>query len=128
MSPKWIWPNFSEKEMSCKHCGIQDMKIDFMNSLQELRRLFGKPLVISSAYRCPEYNNKISSSGLKGPHTTGKAVDILIFGKEAYNLLNLAIDLGFTGIGVNQKGNIKQRFIHLDTINDELIRPNIWSY
>lgn len=125
---KWIWLNFTEKEMSCHHCGKQDMDVVFMNKLQQLRQLYNKPLIISSAYRCPEYNKQVSSSGLTGPHTTGKAVDIIISGKAAYTLLNLIVELGFTGIGFNQKGLVNKRFIHIDTIEDELIRPNLWSY
>jgi len=37
----------------------------------------------------------------------------------------LALELGFTGIGVQQKGT--GRFPHLDTL-EEPPRPNVWSY
>jgi zinc D-Ala-D-Ala carboxypeptidase len=39
--------------------------------------------------------------------------------------LRLAFKLGFTGIGVQQKGS--GRFIHLDTMEGGT-RPTVWSY
>ena len=63
---------------------------------------------------------------------TGKAeMDgefILIDRENAYNLLKIAFTVGFTGIGVNQKGGA--RFLHLDTIDNSpnRPRPTIWSY
>lgn len=101
------------------------MHIDFMDDLQELRQLFGRPMPVTSGYRCSEYNTKVSSTGPNGPHTTGRAVDIGLGGSAAYDLLKLALGRGFTGIGVNQKGT--GRFIHLDKLTDGP-RPNVWSY
>lgn len=44
-------------------------------------------------------------------------------------LLDAALQAGFMGIGVNQKGG-SGRFIHLDDIEDspDRPRPTIWSY
>jgi zinc D-Ala-D-Ala carboxypeptidase len=36
----------------------------------------------------------------------------------------MALEAGFTGIGVQQKGT--GRFLHLDTL--ENLRPTVWSY
>jgi uncharacterized protein YcbK (DUF882 family) len=95
-----------------------------------MRREMGIPLVVSSAYRCPDYNDKVSSTGRNGPHTTGKAVDIVISGKEALVLVGLALEHKITGIGVSQKGPMEKRFIHLDTVEgaDRRPRPWLWSY
>ena len=60
-----------------------------------------------------------------GAHASGQAADVACNGQEAYKLLKLALELGFTGIGVNQKGG--GRFIHLDTLTQPP-RPNVWSY
>lgn len=101
----------------------------FIEHLNELRRLCGFPLVISSGYRTPEYNNEISDSGTTGAHTTGKAADICVSYEKAYIVLKNAFNMGvFTGIGINQKGD--KRFIHLDMCDKEdgLPRPVIWSY
>jgi zinc D-Ala-D-Ala carboxypeptidase len=101
----------------------------FLIHLDELRHRCGFPFKISSGYRSPEYNAKVSSSGLTGAHTTGKACDIAVSQEQAYIVLKEASKMGvFTGIGINQKGN--GRFIHLDTCTqeDNLPRPAIWSY
>lgn len=121
------WPNFSESEFRCSHCGKVHMQPEFLDLIQELRDRMGRPLVVTSGYRCPEYNNQISSTGKDGPHTTGKAVDFHVYGRDAHELLFHAFALGFSGIGINQKGATKNRFIHLDTLTSGP-RPNIWTY
>lgn len=104
------------------------MQERFLLDLDELRHRYGKPLVVSSGYRCPEYNARVSSTGLHGPHTTGLAVDLSVARTDAYAVLRLALELGFTGIGVAQKGN--NRFIHLDSLLPATgrPRPTVWSY
>lgn len=129
MSLDWSrYPNFTEAEMRCKcGCGRCDMDPEFMSKLQILRWRYDAPLLVASAYRCPDYNARISPTGRGGPHTTGKAVDITVSGKGALRLLALVAGGSFTGIGINQKNS--GRFIHLDTLTaTEAPRPNIWSY
>ena len=126
----YLTEHFTKEEMQC-HCGCGkcDMNLDFMDKLETLRVMYGQPIIISSGYRCPVHNNNISSTGSKGPHTTGKAVDIKVYGTDAYNLLKFAFHYGFTGIGIMQKGPRDGRFIHLDTVDSEKApRPWIWSY
>ncbi len=106
-----------------------NMNPAFLIHLDELRQRCGFPFVITSGYRSPEYNARVSESGLTGAHTTGKAADILVSGDKAYRLLQEAMNMAvFTGIGIDQKG--ENRFIHLDicTVADGLPRPIIWSY
>lgn len=122
---EWHWPNFSQDELKCPCCGVMGMQPDFLDDLQEFRKAYGKPMPISSGYRCFKYNAKVSSTGDNGPHTTGRAVDVLAGGRAAYELLKLAFEHGFTGIGVSQKGT--SRFIHLDKVTAGP-RPNVWSY
>ena len=99
----------------------------FLVRLEQLRRAFGKPMRLSSAYRCPNYNARISKTGRDGPHTTGRAVDVLISGEDAYRLVQLALEHGFTGIGIAQRGPHERRFIHLDDLEGPT-RPWVWSY
>ena len=118
---------FKITEFACK-CGCGTNKIDpeFVEKLDELRGRYGRPLIVSSGYRCPSHNAKVSSTGLTGPHTTGRAVDFAVARLEAYALIRYATT--FTGIGVNQKGGA--RFIHLDDLPDapNQPRPTVWSY
>lgn len=107
--------------------GERFMFLPFVMMLDELRDKVGFPLVISSGYRTPEHNAKVSDTGRCGPHTTGRAADILVRGTRAYAVLEAALELHFTGIGIKQKGDMDTRFIHLDTA-DNPCRPNVWSY
>lgn len=119
---------FTKKELQCK-CGCKqaNMSKKFMARLDALRDTWGKPIYLSSAYRCPEHNNNVSSTGKKGPHTTGKAVDILIYGGHAHALLGFIIDFDFQGVGQHQKGKHADRFIHIDDLGGKT-RPWVWSY
>ena len=121
--------NFSEKELACSCCGKNEMTQETVDALQGLRESIGRPLKLSSAYRCPKHNSKVSSTGKSGPHTTGKAIDIVCSGKEAWELLSCAMIRSkvWKGIGISQKGKHESRFIHLDTIEADN-RPWIWSY
>lgn len=118
---------FSKSELACKCCGQCKMNQAFLERLDALRWLYNKPMIVSSGYRCPHHNAKVSSTGGDGPHTTGRAVDILVSGQSAHAIIKLATHLGFTGIGVNQKSKHANRFIHLDDLKGPT-RPWVWSY
>ncbi len=126
------WQYFSYDELKCKcnKCGStgQEMNGQMMQMLVILRKELDFPFIITSAYRCPDHNSRVSSTGKKGRHTTGKAIDIAVSHGQAIDLLSSAIKIGFTGIGVNQKGG--GRFIHLDTCDASDGFPNraMWSY
>lgn len=118
---------FTSEEMACSCCGVERMDGDFMHALDDVRRDLNKPLLVSSGYRCAAHNAAVSTTGPHGPHTTGRAVDVLVYGKDAYEVLSLALVHRFTGIGVSQRGPHGSRFLHLDMV-DEPGRPWIWSY
>jgi len=121
-----LYPNFTDDELTCKcGCGQQLMAASFMAHLQRLRTKLGFPFPIISAYRCPDHNEAVSSTGRHGPHTTGCAVDIAVSGSQARQIIKHATD--FSGIGVKQHGPHEVRFIHLDTIAGGK-RPWVWSY
>lgn len=133
VEPTWDdFPSFSRHEFACSHCGRAEMSDDFMWRLQDLRDSYGKPMRITSGYRCKDHPIESGKKSI-GAHTTGRAVDVAVSRGEAYSLLRLAIRMGFTGIGVQQKG--EGRFIHLDDITaaedfdgKKFPRPTIWSY
>lgn len=98
-----------------------------MDRLLALRLAYGKPMPISSGYRDkthPIEAKKVTT----GTHTTGRACDVAVTGKDAYRLVELAYQYGFTGIGINQKGS--SRFVHLDDCGPAAgrPRPTMWSY
>lgn len=119
------YPNFKREEFQCQHCKADGVKEDFVAKIQQLRTKYGKPMRITSGYRCPQHPIE-AKKATPGAHALGLAADIGVEGGEAYRVLQIAFELGFTGIGVQQKGG--GRFIHLDTRNGELPGPTVWSY
>ena len=126
-----LWPHFTADEMACK-CGCGALPgSDLMIMLETLRVRCNFPFPISSGARCPKHNDKESTTGLTGPHTTGLAVDIAVGRAEAQQLVEIACRMGgWYGIGVNGKGD--KRFVHLDRIvpnvDENNPRPRLWSY
>lgn len=122
-------PHFSAAELACR-CGCGFLPpADFVRKLETLRELYGQPMRVTSAARCPAHNAVVSTTGATGPHTTGRAIDIAVTGADAHRLLVKAIVSGmFTGIGIAQKGG--RRFIHLDDLPNTTTspRPRVWSY
>lgn len=120
---------FKLEEFACKcGCGTNLQQPTFIQKLDVLRDVYGRPLVVTSGYRCPTHNAKVSSTGATGPHTTGRAVDFAVDRAAAVKLLSHALNMGlFTGFGIQQKGG--GRFIHLDDLTAPAHpRPTIWSY
>ena len=125
-------PHFTvagDPKLACS-CGCGMLPVQsFMDKIESLRIAFGKPMKVASAARCPEYNAKVSATKSRtGPHTTGRAIDLAVTHAEAHQLLVLACQWGFTGLGVNQKGG--GRFLHLDDLPNApgQPRPHLWSY
>lgn len=117
-----VYKHFSRGEFACKcGCGRADMQPLFLGRLQALRMIWGKPMIITSGYRCPDHPVEKAKAS-PGTHAQGIAADIGISGADAVTLLRLALDANFTGIGVQQKGS--GRFLHLDIRE----HPAIWSY
>ena len=134
-----ITPNFSTEEMHCQcsyGCGQDEMDDEFMRMLQELREQAGFAFRISSGRRCQLHNSDISSLKMKaGIHTYGRAVDILtghVNTSSVLNLVKLAQNIGFNGLGLNFRGSRKSRFLHVDnrdsTMDSPFSQPAIWTY
>jgi zinc D-Ala-D-Ala carboxypeptidase len=121
------YPYFSQAELQCR-CGCEQAKMqpEFMQKLIALREYLNFPLPVTSAYRCAKHNQVVSSTGVNGPHTTGRAVDIAISGEKAFVLMTAAKQFGFTGIGMKQHGPHGSRYVHLDDLT--IARPMVWTY
>ena len=124
-----MWNYFSVDELKCKGTDECEMDEEFMKKLEALRHEFNEPMIVSSGYRSIGYNTTIGGAA-NSPHLYGKAVDVVISGKSAYRLMKLAIQHGFTGIGVSQRGPHEKRFLHIDTMenSDTHPRARIWCY
>ena len=116
--------NFSEKEFNCKcpRCNRtqpHEMDPEVMELVQEVRGIYGEPLTLTSAYRCPEHPVEAKKSK-PGTHGQGLAVDIAVkSGFQAFRLIEIGIELGCTGFA---DGN---GFVHLDF---KANRVSTWRY
>ena len=119
------YPNFSEEEFKCSHTGLCIMAPNFMELLQKIRDVYGKPMTITSGYR--HKTHPIEARKAKpGEHTLGTCADVAVRGGDALDLLKVALSLGATRIGVQQKG--AGRFLHIGIGGNDLPNPWIWSY
>ena len=116
--------NFTEDEFRCPCCGEVTMSRVFMDTLQHLRTIYGKSIIISSGFRCLRHNEAIGGGA---PHPTGKAADVPVYGEDAHRLITLAMPL-FSGVGQKQHGLLKDRYIHLDILEPPHPRPRVWTY
>ena len=122
-----ITRNFSVSEMSCRcGCGLYEMDEEFIRLLQILRHEMQGTLRVTSGRRCDVHNFRVSTAKNKKNrvHTLGQASDTLISGKRAIFLFEKARQIGFSGIGLSQRGDRAKRFVHL------YIKPRkaLWSY
>jgi len=133
MSDVWDELKFFKKnEFDCKcGCGGNEMSPVFLKKLDAHRERLDFPFIVTSGYRCPAHNNNVSTTGLNGPHTTGRAADFHVFGHKAYRFIHIAARAGFySGIGLKLHGAHASRFIHVDDLesHDNRFRPTIWTY
>lgn len=122
---------FSRAEMRCKggpscDCKGQGLpKHSFMVSLEKVRRRVG-PMPVSSGFRCPSYNRDVGGTA-SSAHTLGLAADISCSKLVAIKIIVWGYVYGFRGFGVQQKGHLGGRYIHLDKMKGSK-RPAIWNY
>ena len=114
-----MYKYFTLDEFACKETGENNISEGFVHKLDELREACGFPFTITSGYRSLEHSaERHKPQG--GWHTRGLAADIRIHnGQDRYTILQKALELGFTGIGV------AKTFVHVD-IRDTT--PVVWSY
>lgn len=121
------WHSFKPNEFRSAGNNKLKMESSFLDILQAIRNTLNEPMIIASGYRDPDYNTQVSSTGISGPHTTGLASDIKCYGESAHRLVQIAMSMNVSGLGIKQSGPWVDRFIHLDTIRDDG-RPRVWSY
>lgn len=133
--PSFLWthtmytepstPNFPAKELRCKcpRCqGLQPNHCspDALLKLQAIREEFGKPMALTSAYRCENHPEE-AKKARPGQHTNGVAFDVLLpWGADRMKLLQLAVKHGAKGFG------FANSFIHID-FRDATVATS-WGY
>jgi len=75
---RWLGPHFVESEFACRCCGMVRVNIRLVHMLEALRaRLGGRPVIVTSGYRCPAHNRAVGGARLS-QHLYGNAVDIIV--------------------------------------------------
>lgn len=120
-------PYFTEAEFRCKHTGLCYMEEDFLDRLLQLRIAYGRPMKVTSGYRHPTHPEEAKKGHSNGEHTKGCSADIGLSNPEVYIVASLAMQRGFTRIGVSQKSG-SARFLHLGIGGPGLATPALWSY
>lgn len=121
----WDYENFTLEEMRCKHTGMDGMQPKFMEMLQRCRALYGRPMIVTSAYRHSTHPIE-ARKDIPGEHSMGMAADISVSGRDALELIESAIYVGFPRIGLHQKGERGGRFVHLGASYD--LPAGVWTY
>lgn len=109
--------NFKSTEFDCNgaNCCTETLiDVDLVNYLQKIRDHFGKPVNISSAYRCPTHNAKVANASSKSKHMYGMAADIKVSGINPPEVAKFAESIGVLGIGLYDT-NSDGHFVHIDT-------------
>lgn len=107
---EWKWPSFSPREMASKGEGALLVDSEAMDTLQRLRDLLGKPLLITSAYRSPAHNKRVGGAK-RSKHLEAIAFDVRMENHDPHTFEAAARTVGFTGFGYYPKSG----FMHIDT-------------
>ena len=114
--PTSLSTNFKSTEFDCHGSGCcTQTKVDdkLVQYLQQIRNHFGKPVNISSGYRCEVHNKKIGGA-TASRHKSGQAADIYISGVAPAEIAKYAESIGILGIGLYET-DADGHFVHVDT-------------
>lgn len=90
---------------------------ELMNLLDKIREAYGKPIRVTSGYRCPELNKAVKGSKTS-QHLRGEAADLVPYDKDTLRLFNVTKDLidkeqMTVGQLIWEYGDRKPRWVHV---------------
>lgn len=107
---------FNSTEFDCHGSGCCSQTLineTLVEYLQKIREHFGKPITITSGYRCAIHNANVG--GATGSrHSKGDAADIVVSGVTPAEVAKYAESIGILGIGLYET-NADGHFVHIDT-------------
>lgn len=120
---KKLSKNFSAYEFACNDKSDEfKVATELVETLQQIRNHFGKPVIINSAYRTPAYNASIGGSS-RSQHCMGTAADICIKGVDPIRIALYVASLPYFqthgGIGYYNRAQATGGFVHID------VRPSV---
>ena len=114
---------FELEDFDCQETGENEMSVEFIHKLDQLREACGFPFIITSGFRSKDHSIEKRKEKV-GTHGQGIAADIkIISAQQRYTIVKEAIKMGFGGIGVHSV------FIHIDNRNSNSDKPPVmWLY
>ena len=114
---------FTREEFACQYTGENEISDVLLLKLDLLRARCAFPFVITSGYRSEDHPIERKKEKA-GTHAQGIAADIKVSnGNQRYKIVEQAIQMGFTGVG------IARTFIHVDSrIVGADKAPVMWCY
>jgi zinc D-Ala-D-Ala carboxypeptidase len=99
-----ITSNFTREELECPCCRCLGLiEENLLPRLQAARTIYGKPITVTSGYRCEKHNAEIGGA-TNSLHPLSSAIDAkYISGTELGGLVKAFIAAGFNEIGIYEK-------------------------
>lgn len=121
---EWPWFHFSARELACTHCGKLVLDTNAMDRLQAVRLIYGRPIYVASAYRCPNHPIE-AAKDQPGAHSRGAAFD-----PYPGNGGDLAeMEDAFFQVGVLGRGKgLRDGSMHLHFDWDTTLGKRSWGY
>lgn len=120
---------FSMNELECKCCHKIICSTTLKDRLNKLRELWGEPIYVSDAYRCPSHNREVHGSP-NSQHVCGTAADIYVGDvnkrdtKEYHKFYGFVLGSQlFDGVGYYPN----EEFVHVD-VRDDGKSPNKYQW
>jgi len=99
---------FKIEDFDCKETGENEISVDFIHALDQLRAACGFPFIITSGYRSKDHSVEKRKPNGGGMHTKGIAADIRVSGgSQRLALVKHASAMGMS-VGV------AKTFVHVD--------------
>lgn len=106
---------YREYDCHCENSSCNETRVngELLELVQMLRARVGRPLVITSGFRCAAHQQELRERGMEtasgvSSHELGMAVDLYCSTLDSEYLAKEAEKVGFNNIGLGKK------FIHLD--------------
>lgn len=112
---------FKLDDFRCSCCGVNKFNIANIAILDNLRVLYGKPMIVNSGYRCKKHNEE-EGGNPNSEHPEGDGVDIKVENSvDRFELVFNAVNIGIKRIGIGKM------FVHLGFSKTKL-QNVMWLY
>jgi zinc D-Ala-D-Ala carboxypeptidase len=112
--------NFSRSEFECSCCQTGEVSGSVVEKIQKVRTAYGKPMGITSGYRCSRHNKEVGGKSTSS-HLKSLAIDVHCESSRERKILLPLLLKEFRRVG------IANNFIHCDDDMDK-DKDVCWTY